>query len=62
MTATVVEFTPAHRVDMRQCPICGFLISQQMVDLCIFNAPCGRCNNAKLSQFTIYRPPPGWTM
>lgn len=57
MSASISTLYPPHAVEFRQCPKCGYTISQGMIDEMKDDPCCVRCLEARLSQFKIYRQP-----
>lgn len=57
MPAPITALYPPHAVEFRQCPRCGYCVSQALVDEAKHNPCCVRCLEARLSQFKIYRQP-----
>jgi len=53
--APVIPFPIAERrVKLRQCPECGHLVPQMLIDRACFDMPCSKCGKAKLSDYDIY--------
>ena len=41
-------------VTFRNCPCCGYIVSQEVIEHCTIDFDCPRCGKHKHSEFKIY--------